>query len=507
MEYPNSPQLQKWLEKSGWGIAATQDTFVLNDAFYVEQLQELKKNRVREDHLEDRAAFRCLTLNAPKVPGPAKTSEEAIAAQQRQIAERTQQQKEHEAQLLSEIHDFKKIQAGHAVELEAIAASGRVIQSKVADLSGQLSAEKAALDLRWTAALHQWSERVAGLEKEVAGLKQAQKAHTQEIANLGVDRLTASGLKQLAKRGLWLSALAFILMLIATIAANAQQANVNIGNTVTTCGGLSVTVGGRTATTIDNTGRLCADVTGSTVTANLSTTNLGVNITQVGSANVLAGGSGALAVVGAVSSGTTILGGPVLVGGNSGGTATSLSIEPGNTGALVTTLVTTTGTIGQVNVGTFPDNEPFNLEQVNGATVLVGAGTATATLRVVLADADPCVSGYTKGYTAISLTTSSQIITGATDQYIYVCSINLVAAAATNVAVVSGTGTVCATSIGGVFGGTTAATGWNFAANGGIALGSGAASVGRIDTTGENLCILVSAANQTSGAIVYVLAP
>src|SRR3990167_2018077 len=373
MEYPNSPQLQKWLEKSGWGIAAQQDAFVLNDAFYVEQLQELKKNRVREDHLADRTAFRCLTLGTSRVSAPPETSDEAIEAQQRQIAERVQQQKEHEARLLTEIGNFKKAQdalgvklVGHSIELDAISASGKAIQSKVADLSGQLSAEKAALDLRWTAALHQWAERVAGLEKEVAGLKQAQKAHTQEIANLGVDRLTASGLKQLAKRGLWLSALAFILMLIATIAANAQQANVNIGNTVTTCGGLSVTVGGRTATTIDNTGRLCADVTGSTVTANLSTTNLGVNITQVGSANVLAGGSGALAVVGAVSSGTTILGGPVLVGGNSGGTATSLSIEPGNTGALVTTLVTTTGTIGQVNVGTFPDNEPFNLEQQRG---------------------------------------------------------------------------------------------------------------------------------------------
>ena len=117
------------------------------------------------------------------------------------------------------------------------------------------------------------------------------------------------------------------------------------------------------------------------------------------------------------------------------------------------------------------------------------------------------MAGYTKGFTAISLTTSSQIVTGATGQFLYVCAINVVAAAATNVAVVSGTGTVCATSIGGIFGGTTAATGWNFAANGGIALGNGGASVGRADTTGENLCILVSAANQISGSIVTVLAP
>ena len=47
-----------------------------------------------------------------------------------------------------------------------------------------------------------------------------------------------------------------------------------------------------------------------------------------------------------------------------------------------------------------------------------------------------------------------------------------------NVAVVEGTGSVCATGTAGVsgFGGATAATGWNFAGNGGIALGNGETS-------------------------------
>ena len=41
---------------------------------------------------------------------------------------------------------------------------------------------------------------------------------------------------------------------------------------------------------------------------------------------------------------------------------------------------------GTVTIGTFPDNEPFNLAQVNGVTVAAGSGAATTgTLRVTLA--------------------------------------------------------------------------------------------------------------------------
>jgi hypothetical protein len=82
-----------------------------------------------------------------------------------------------------------------------------------------------------------------------------------------------------------------------------------------------------------------------------------------------------------------------------------------------------------------------------------------------------------------------------------------VAAAAANVAVVEGTGSVCATSTTGVggFGGATAATGWNFAANGGIALGNGDSSLGAEGTSGDNLCIFNSGSGQVSGGISYVV--
>ncbi len=119
---------------------------------------------------------------------------------------------------------------------------------------------------------------------------------------------------------------------------------------------------------------------------------------------------------------------------------------------------------------------------------------------------DPC-NAHAKLYASISQTGNTQIVAGTASKKIYVCSIHLVAAAATNVAVVEGTGTVCGTGAAGVsgFGGATAATGWNFAANGGIALGNGDSSLGAEGTSGDNLCIFNSGSGQVSGGISYVV--
>jgi hypothetical protein len=119
---------------------------------------------------------------------------------------------------------------------------------------------------------------------------------------------------------------------------------------------------------------------------------------------------------------------------------------------------------------------------------------------------DPCKAAV-KSYASISQTANAQLVTGTASKKIYVCSIHVVTAVATNVAVVEGTGTVCGTSTAGVggFGGATAATGWNFAANGGIALGNGDSSVGAEGTSGDNLCIFNSGSGQVSGGISYVV--
>jgi hypothetical protein len=119
---------------------------------------------------------------------------------------------------------------------------------------------------------------------------------------------------------------------------------------------------------------------------------------------------------------------------------------------------------------------------------------------------DPC-KGQTKLYASISQTSNTQLVSGTASKKIYVCSIHVVTAAATNIAVVEGTGSVCGTGTAGVsgFGGATAATGWNFAANGGIALGNGDSSLGAEGTSGDNLCVFNSGSGQVSGGISYVV--
>jgi len=119
---------------------------------------------------------------------------------------------------------------------------------------------------------------------------------------------------------------------------------------------------------------------------------------------------------------------------------------------------------------------------------------------------DPCKASA-KLFVSINQVANAQLVAGTAAKKIYVCSINVVVAATANVALVEGTGTVCATGTTGVsgFGGATAATGWNFMANGGIALGSGEAAVGAEGTSADNLCLFNSGAGQVSGGISYVV--
>ena len=82
---------------------------------------------------------------------------------------------------------------------------------------------------------------------------------------------------------------------------------------------------------------------------------------------------------------------------------------------------------------------------------------------------------------------------------------HMLTAAANNVAVIEGTGATCGTGTAGLAGGTTAASGYNFAANGGIALSSGFGSVMQTATTGDSICIVTSATTQLSGGMEYAI--
>ena len=99
---------------------------------------------------------------------------------------------------------------------------------------------------------------------------------------------------------------------------------------------------------------------------------------------------------------------------------------------------------------------------------------------------DPCTGADETVSPALIRRRTRSWLAGTSAKKIYICSIHVVVAAATSVALVEGTGSVCATGTAGVsgFGGATAATGWNFVANGGIALGNGDAAVGAEGTSG-----------------------
>jgi|KBSMisStaDraftv2_1062788.scaffolds.fasta_scaffold00145_6 hypothetical protein len=144
----------------------------------------------------------------------------------------------------------------------------------------------------------------------------------------------------------------------------------------------------------------------------------------------------------------------------------------------------------------------------NPTVPAVGAylmGWNGATWDRVRASPDPCASG-TKLFVAINQTASTQLFTGTASNRTYVCAINVVSATAQNVALVNGTGAVCATGTAGMMGGTTAATGWNFAANGGIAAGAGTGAIAKSTADAANVCLLQSSTGQVSGTIAYVVA-
>lgn len=121
---------------------------------------------------------------------------------------------------------------------------------------------------------------------------------------------------------------------------------------------------------------------------------------------------------------------------------------------------------------------------------------------------DPC-SSSAKAYFPVDIVTATttEIVNASASNYIYICSINLVTGGANNVTIVEDDTDACASPTAGIFGGVTAAEGWNFGANGGLTLGSGVGTVGRSGTVNRYICFITSAAVQLSGQVVYVLAP
>jgi hypothetical protein len=132
-------------------------------------------------------------------------------------------------------------------------------------------------------------------------------------------------------------------------------------------------------------------------------------------------------------------------------------------------------------------------------TTALPTGAATAAKQ----SADPCTTG-TKLFIAISQTTDTQLLAGTASNRTYVCGFMVTQAAASTqtFALVSGTGTVCGTSVGPLIGGTTAATGMQLPFN----IGGANATIAKSDTDADNVCLLQSGSDRLSGVISYVVA-
>lgn len=100
----------------------------------------------------------------------------------------------------------------------------------------------------------------------------------------------------------------------------------------------------------------------------------------------------------------------------------------------------------------------------------------------------------------ISQTTSTDLRTSSGKMYI--CSIVLIIPDAETASLVEGTGTVCATGIAAVIGGTTAANGIAPGANGGFSAIGGFPWL-QTQTSNDHLCLLQSGSGRIAGVITY----
>lgn len=190
--------------------------------------------------------------------------------------------------------------------------------------------------------------------------------------------------------------------------------------------------------------------------------------------------------------------------------------------SLDTALPTGTNTIGNLQ----SDNQEDSGASASGFLSMMGAVRHDAAASSANADndntnintdalgllwtrhLDPC-DGVAKVYVpfSISATTTTQIIAASASNFNYICAVNIVVGAANNVSLVEDNDSACASPSAGMAGGTTAATGWNFAANGGLVMGTGAATVAKTANTNRYSCLMTSGTGQVSGTIAYVQAP
>lgn len=136
--------------------------------------------------------------------------------------------------------------------------------------------------------------------------------------------------------------------------------------------------------------------------------------------------------------------------------------------------------------------------------VRVDCETAAVYTRTV----DPCQAEAKTYYVVnISTATTVEIANAVASEFFYICSVNLVAAAAQTIAIGEDDTDGCGSITAGLHGGATATTGWSFATNGGIVLGNGSGTVLKTATAARYLCVITGQVAQISGTVSYVSAP
>jgi hypothetical protein len=143
-----------------------------------------------------------------------------------------------------------------------------------------------------------------------------------------------------------------------------------------------------------------------------------------------------------------------------------------------------------------------------GSTGSLSAKLRLATTQldslVTAAFIDPCGS-VAKTTTPISVTADTLIITATSAKKNYICSLVVVAGAAEIVGITEGTGSTCGTGEAALLGSTTDANSASFAANGGVSMIGGSATVIAGKTSNVNTCIKVSAGSvRVSGFVTWV---
>lgn len=134
----------------------------------------------------------------------------------------------------------------------------------------------------------------------------------------------------------------------------------------------------------------------------------------------------------------------------------------------------------------------------NTQSVKAASTSAALTDKTAVVAQSPNPAPQCPSVIAVTQTSSTDLKT--LTNFGYICSVVLVSATGQNVSLVEGTGTVCATNIAGLIGGTTASVA--LAANGGFSAIAGVPWL-KTQTTADHICLLQSGVGNVSGVITY----